>query len=415
MTAWVNDRPAAIDASRSRSPSGHAACTSRMRTDVGGRSTRGQQRDRDRRARSRRRSIRSARVSTTRTPRRRHPPSGRELAGRRRRHPPAAARCRARSSGRDVVASAVRSGEASSRRCSQRAARKHVPTSQRGEQPHDALLRAARASCATAVRRGSARSTRRSRLAGSAPVHSSGRRGRRARRSARRSGRRRGVGTTAVISVTCRRMRPTLRRAHRRDRRARRGRAPREKTLRTMRSVTFSPAISAALTSALSASRGTVGVDGAQEPATGVDRARELERLGAAHLTDDDPIGPHRQHELHRVAQGDLAGAVESGRPDLVVRAVPIGTASSRISSQQRTQCVAGTAASNAADQRRLARAGLAGDHDPAAQLHDRPQERGRGRRERVARDQLVERRRRARCSAAPSPTGGRRSAGSRR
>ena len=65
-----------------------------------------------------------------------------------------------------------------------------------------------------------------------------------------------------------------------------------------------------------------VRVHGAQEPAPGVDRPAELERLGAAHLADDDAVGPHRQHELHEVAQADLAGAVERRRAHLVVGAV---------------------------------------------------------------------------------------------
>src|SRR5512132_3452449 len=70
----------------------------------------------------------------------------------------------------------------------------------------------------------------------------------------------------------------------------------REKTLRTMRSVTFSPAISAAFTSVQRLGR-VVGVDGAEKPATGVDCSAQLERLGTAHLADDDAVGAHREHE----------------------------------------------------------------------------------------------------------------------
>ncbi len=65
-----------------------------------------------------------------------------------------------------------------------------------------------------------------------------------------------------------------------------------------------------------------VRVHRAEEAAAGVHRPAQLERLGAAHLTHHDPIRPHREHELHEVAQRDLAGAVERGRPDLVVGAV---------------------------------------------------------------------------------------------
>ena len=81
-----------------------------------------------------------------------------------------------------------------------------------------------------------------------------------------------------------------------------------------MRSVTFSPAISAAFTSAFTASFARVGVHGAEEPASGVHGTRELERFGAAHLPDHDDVGPHRQHELDEIAQADLAAAVETRR-----------------------------------------------------------------------------------------------------
>ena len=129
------------------------------------------------------------------------------------------------------------------------------------------------------------------------------------------------VGTTAVISVTWRRTPPAPRGASSRSTCTTTSSAC-ENTRRTIRSVTFSPAISAAFTERVQRVGPAVGVDGAQEPAAGVDRTRELERLGAAHLADDDPIGPHGEHELHEVAERDLAGAVETGRPHLVVRAV---------------------------------------------------------------------------------------------
>ena len=88
---------------------------------------------------------------------------------------------------------------------------------------------------------------------GTGPLQRPARR-RRARRSARTSAPRPSVGTTAVISVTCRRVDAGSRELRRRGRRARRRRAPREKTRRTIRSVTFSPAINAAFTSAFNAS-----------------------------------------------------------------------------------------------------------------------------------------------------------------
>src|SRR6266540_6222388 len=66
-----------------------------------------------------------------------------------------------------------------------------------------------------------------------------------------------------------------------------------------------------------------VGVHGAEEAAARVHRPTELEGLGPAHLADDDPVGSHRQDELHEVAQTDLPRAVESRRTHLVVG--PVG------------------------------------------------------------------------------------------
>ena len=65
-----------------------------------------------------------------------------------------------------------------------------------------------------------------------------------------------------------------------------------------------------------------VRVHRAEEPAPGVHRAAELERLRAADLPHHDAVGTHRQDELHEVPQADLAGPVERRRPHLVVRAV---------------------------------------------------------------------------------------------
>ncbi len=138
--------------------------------------------------------------------------------------------------------------------------------------------------------------------------------------------------------------------------------------------------------------RRAVGVNGAEEAAAGVDRAAELERLGAAHLADDDPIGPHRQHELHEVAQTDLAGTVERRGSHLVVRAV-------RDRHRQladllaRAHAVArGRGREQRRRERRLARARFTGHRDPAAQLHQEPEERRRLGDKRVAIDEIVER-----------------------
>jgi hypothetical protein len=49
----------------------------------------------------------------------------------------------------------------------------------------------------------------------------------------------------------------------------------------------------------------------------GIHRLQEVERLGSAHLADDDALGPHAQAVAHEVAHGDLALALEVGRARL--------------------------------------------------------------------------------------------------
>ena len=133
-------------------------------------------------------------------------------------------------------------------------------------------------------------------------------------------------------------------------------------------------------------------MNGAQEPATGVHGTGELERLGASHLADDDPVRAHRKDELDEVAQRDLAGAVQAGRPHLVIAAVQQGN-------RQLPDLLAAPHTVRGRHRRQergaegcLARTGLTRDRDPAALLHDRPQERGCLVAERFPRDECLER-----------------------
>ena len=43
----------------------------------------------------------------------------------------------------------------------------------------------------------------------------------------------------------------------------------------------------------------------------------DVDRFGAAHLTEDDPVRPHTQGVLHQIAHGDLALAFQVRRPGL--------------------------------------------------------------------------------------------------
>ena len=61
-----------------------------------------------------------------------------------------------------------------------------------------------------------------------------------------------------------------------------------------------------------------VGVDRRQRPlVTGVHRLEHVQRLGAANLADDDPVGPHAQRVADQLADPDLALALDVRRPRL--------------------------------------------------------------------------------------------------
>ena len=47
----------------------------------------------------------------------------------------------------------------------------------------------------------------------------------------------------------------------------------------------------------------------------GVHRLQHVERLGAAHLADDDPIRSHAQRIAHQIPLQDRASSFDVGRP----------------------------------------------------------------------------------------------------
>jgi len=49
----------------------------------------------------------------------------------------------------------------------------------------------------------------------------------------------------------------------------------------------------------------------------GVGRLQHVEHLGAPDLADDDAVRPHAQGIADQLAQGDLAPALDVGRPGL--------------------------------------------------------------------------------------------------
>ena len=63
---------------------------------------------------------------------------------------------------------------------------------------------------------------------------------------------------------------------------------------------------------------GGVGVQGAAAAVVaGVERGQQVDHLGAAHLADHQPVGPHPQRLPDQGAQVDRAGALDVGGPAL--------------------------------------------------------------------------------------------------
>ena len=120
------------------------------------------------------------------------------------------------------------------------------------------------------------------------------------------------------------------------------------------------------------ASRGRVGVQRAHRAVmAGVHGLQQVESLRAAHLADDDALGPHAQAVAHQVAHGDLALALEVGRTGLQTHDV-------RLLQLQFGRVLAGDDAlvrvdivGQAVQQGRLAGTGAARDHDVAAHPAD--------------------------------------------
>jgi hypothetical protein len=124
---------------------------------------------------------------------------------------------------------------------------------------------------------------------------------------------------------------------------------------------------------------------------TGVHGLQQVERLGSAHLAHDDAFRTHTQAVLDQVAHGDLAFALEVGRPGFQPDRV-------RLLQLQLGGVLAGDDAfviidelGEAVEQRGLAGAGAAGDQRVDAAAADNLEDLAAFRRETPEPDQLVE------------------------
>ena len=107
----------------------------------------------------------------------------------------------------------------------------------------------------------------------------------------------------------------------------------------------------------------------------GVHGLEHVERLGAADLADDDPVGPHAQGVADELADADLALALDVRRARLerdhvLLLELQLGRVLDRddplVARHERRQRV---------QHRRLTGAGTAGDEDVQLALHARAEE----------------------------------------
>ena len=114
-----------------------------------------------------------------------------------------------------------------------------------------------------------------------------------------------------------------------------------------------------------------VGVDGRHASVVaGVHGLQHVEGLGAAHLTDQDPVGAHSEAVAQKLPDGELALALDVGRPVLQrdhVRVVDLQLG--RVLDRDHTLVVRDEARDHV-EGRRLARPGAARDQDVHAAEH---------------------------------------------
>ena len=120
-----------------------------------------------------------------------------------------------------------------------------------------------------------------------------------------------------------------------------------------------------------------------------VHRLEHVERLGAANLADDDPVGPHPERVPDEIADRDLPLALDVLRPRLEPEHVPLVELELGRVLDRDDPVAVGHRLGKGVQERRLARAGSARDQDVQLRLDAALEERGRLLRERPDLDQL--------------------------
>ena len=109
-----------------------------------------------------------------------------------------------------------------------------------------------------------------------------------------------------------------------------------------------------------------------------VHRLEHVERLGAANLADDDPVGPHAERVADEIADRDLALALDVLRPRLEPEHVPLVELELGRVLDRDDPVAVGHRLGEGVQKRRLAGAGAARDQDVQLRLDAALEERGR-------------------------------------
>ena len=107
----------------------------------------------------------------------------------------------------------------------------------------------------------------------------------------------------------------------------------------------------------------------------GVERLEHVERLAAADLADDDPVGAHAQRVAHEVADRDLAAALDVGRARLERDDVRLLQPQLGVVLDRDDPLAVRDGGRQGVQQRRLAGAGAAGDDDVELRAHEGAQQ----------------------------------------
>src|SRR5450830_177792 len=134
-----------------------------------------------------------------------------------------------------------------------------------------------------------------------------------------------------------------------------------------------------------------VGVQGAHAGNSGVERNQEVERLGLADLSDDQPVRAHPQRLLDQSPQWDLTRPLEARLTALERDHVAVAEVELEDLLARDDPLPGRDRADQRSEHRRLACLGRSGDQDVESDAHGGIEERRRGRRQRTEGHEILE------------------------